>query len=149
MILAVSGWRDWTDFDFAVRTLRPYVNRYQKDLHIRVGNARGLDKIIRKLLLPTNRFGITCAVYEADWSIGRGGGMVRNIDMLLGRNSVNDPTAGLRADRLLAFPQPFVAWRVPGSGTVGCMIEAFKLGIRIDVPGYTGQQLDKEMEERL
>lgn len=147
MILVVSGWRDWRDGVFVAQTLRPYLLRYQQDLHVRVGDARGVDAMVEKLLLPRNHHGVTCTVYKANWDLpGRSGGPVRNGHMLRGTGSFGDPTAGQMADRLLAFPQPFVKWRSPGSGTVGCMIEAFLLGIRIDVPGYKGDQWHREEE---
>lgn len=147
MILVVSGWRDWRDGVFVAQTLRPYLLRYQQDLHVRVGGAPGVDTIVEHLLLPRNHHGATCTVYRADWSLpGRSGGPIRNGEMLRGTGSHGDPTAGQMADRLLAFPQPFVKWRSPGSGTVGCMIEAFLLGIRIDVPGYKGDQWPREEE---
>lgn len=140
MILTVSGWRHWADAAFVQRRLHRYNDMYAGHLHVRVGEATGVDEITRTWLrLWRGQYpGLTCYVYEADWSrLGSAAGPIRNGQMLRGEDP-NDPRAGQVADKLLAFPQPGVRLRSPGSGTFGCTIEAFLLGIDIDIPGYKG-----------
>lgn len=134
MILAVSGWRKWDDIRFATNQLLSYRVMYGRALLVRVGDADGLDKIIRD---HCEAKGYEHVVYRADWEkFGRpAAGPIRNRGMLHG-NSPEDPRQGVLADRLLAFPQPSMKMRSPGSGTVGCLIEAHLLGISVDIPGY-------------
>jgi hypothetical protein len=141
MILAVSGWRNWTDHIFVIRQLRGYMNMYGPSLHVRVGDATGVDEITRQWLTfqsTVHRIHIDHTIYYADWEkFGRPmAGPIRNGQMLRGENE-QDPDFGIHADVLLAMPQPGVKMRSPGSGTVGCLMEAHLLGINIDVPGYT------------
>lgn len=133
MILAVSGWREWTDVAFAITELGRYRLLYGRALEVRVGDAAGLDKIIRKHCAA---MGFEHTVYFADWSLpNRSGGMVRNGQMLKGDNP-QDPHRNVLADELLAFPQPNVRMRSPGSGTVGCLMDAHELGVSVKIPGY-------------
>lgn len=133
MILAVSGWREWSDAAFAITQLGRYRLLFGRALHVRVGNAAGLDSIIRTHCLA---MGFEHTVYYADWAkYDRGAGPIRNLAMLNGDSS-QDPHQWQLADELLAFPQPGVKMRSPGSGTVGCLMEAHLLGITVTIPGY-------------
>lgn len=141
MILTVSGWRGWTDEEFVIDRLRPYIYNYGDDLFIRVGCAAGVDEIVRRYLLHRGpAYQIRAQVYRADWaSLGQAAGPIRNGQMLRGENP-DDPTYGHVTDRLLAFPQPGVKMRSPGSGTVGCILDAHLLGVDVEIPGYKGGQ---------
>lgn len=133
MILAVSGWREWSDAAFAITELGRYRLLFGRALHVRVGDAAGLDLIIRT---HCQAMGFEHTVYYADWGkLGKAAGMIRNGQMLRGDNPL-DPHRGVMADELLAFPQPGVKMRSPGSGTVGCLMEAHELGITVTIPGY-------------
>lgn len=135
MILTVSGWRGWTDARFVIGHLSTY-RMYGDQLFLRVGCCpTGADKIIRDWLTETRFPRMT--VYYADWSLpGRIGGPIRNGQMLRGEANQLEPHPNVLTDKLLAFPQPGVKWRSPGSGTVGCIIEAAQLGVDLDIPGY-------------
>lgn len=126
MILAVSGWRDWTDVGFVFRQLHTMWERGYT--HIRVGDAAGVDRITRSFVKGG---GFSYYVYKADWGyIPRGAGVVRNVRMLKGVEE--DDTL---ADLLIAFPQPGVDHE-KDSGTWRCMKQARKLGISVWTPGY-------------
>lgn len=135
MILVVSGWRAWRDAEFAVRRLETYVHLYGRGLHVRVGCARGLDEITRSWL-RSRYYPISYTVYHAGWGrSGKAAGPFRNAQQLRG-DEATDPHQGELADRLLAFPEPGVKPKIPGSGTWNCIIQAFELGVSIDIPGY-------------
>ncbi len=137
MILTVSGWRDWPDPQFVVEKLRGY-HFSGKDLFWRVGCARGVDEIVRGWLMlaqvPTDHY----TIYRAEWArFGKPAGMIRNGYMLRGEHNPRDPNPNVVSDRLLAFPQPSINWKTDKSGTVGCILDAVRLGIDLDVPGYS------------
>lgn len=135
MILIVTGWRDWTDAEFALNHLRPYLTQHQFNIHVRVGCARGLDKLMRDYL---DVCGIPFTVYRAEWDkYGKPAGMIRNGYMLRGEYNPRDPYPNVLASQLLAFPQPGINWKTDKSGTVGCILDAVRIGISLDVPGYT------------
>lgn len=135
MILAVSGWRDWTDFRFVTSMLRPYLLDFQWQLHVRVGDCpTGVDRIIRAMAA---REAFSLTVYLANWSLpNKSGGPIRNGQMLRGVNNSKDPKPGVKADRLLAFPQPGSSWWEARSGTGDCIKQAWNLGVRLDIPDY-------------
>lgn len=143
MILTVSGWRDWLsagcDPEFVRRRLDNYVVLYGAALHVRVGDADGVDKITRDWLFAGEQRGtrVTFCVYRADWGkYGRPmAGPIRNGKMLRGQSSLDLHRDAL-TDELLAFPQPGVKMRSPGSGTTGCIMEAHEIGISVIIPGY-------------
>lgn len=150
MILTVSGWRDWArccDPRFVTYQLNRYLSLYGASLHMRVGDADGVDRITRDWLFEDEqqRSGITYQVYRAEW--GKHGrpaaGPIRNGEMLRGRNPL-DPYRSQLADILLALPEPGVKMQSPGSGTTGCLIEAHSLGITVDIPGYRGFKRERE-----
>lgn len=127
MILAVSGWRDWTDVGFIFRQLGTM--RKRGYTHIRVGDAKGVDRITRSFVTSHDFY--TYHIYKADWGyIPRGAGVVRNVRMLKGVEEDNT-----LADLLIAFPQPGVDHE-KDSGTWRCMKQAHKLGIPVWAPGY-------------
>jgi hypothetical protein len=139
MIVTVSGWRFWPKSSSPVvfQTLSGYLIRYGAALHVRVGDAEGVDKFTRDWLfeMESSGMGLTYCVYRANWSkFGRPAGPLRNGQMLRGDSSI-DLRRGELAHRLVAFPEPGIDWRVPGSGTVDCMMQAVKLGITLEVPG--------------
>ena len=141
MILVVSGWRDWTDATFAVRHLRPYLAQYQFRIHVRVGCAAGLDKVMRDFLDACD---LPFTVYRAQWNeYGKAAGMIRNGYMLRGEHNPRDQYPNVQADKLLAFPQPGINWKTDKSGTVGCILDAVSLGIGLDVPGYRKRREDE------
>src|SRR5688572_2999417 len=136
MILAVSGWRDWTDFRFVIQMLRPYVTDFQWQLQVRVGDCpTGVDRVVRGLT-QAHAFG-SLTVYHANWSLpNKSGGPIRNGHMLHGTANSQDPCPGIPADRLLAFPQPGLQWWAAKSGTGDCIKQAYEAGIHLDIPGY-------------
>ncbi len=141
MILSVSGWREWRkrcNPTFVIYHLLRYEGLYGSSLHVRVGDADGVDDITYHWLTERERqgSGITYQVYRADWH-GR---------MLRGQSS-SDLRRHILADTLLAFPEPGVKMRSPGSGTAGCLIEAHSLGISVDIPGYRGIKKERGEEQ--
>jgi hypothetical protein len=150
MIVAVSGWRDWDDPIFVIGHLHRYRRDFGGALHVRVGCAAGVDKVVRDWLRVQQdmyRRPVSHTVYYADWAnLGRAAGPIRNGQMLRGEGSGDEVFPNVLADVLLAFPQPGVKMRSPGSGTAGCVLEAHQIGISLDVPGYRGP--DTRIEER-
>lgn len=140
MILAVSGWREWTDDTFVHRQLDQIwgsdliFGARAVPLQVRVGDARGVDAIVRTFVAGTD--GALLTVYAADWEReGKSAGGHRNRRMLLGED-VSDPSPGKPADLLLAFPQPGHTWNGRGSGTWNCVCQAHYRGIEVRIPAY-------------
>lgn len=149
MILTVSGWREWEkrcDPAFVVYQLDRYRHLYGASLHVRVGDAEGVDKITRDWLFADEqeRSGLTYQVYRVETSKygWPAAGPIRNGKMLRGQDS-SDLQRDELADLLLALPEPLVKMRSPGSGTTGCLIEAHSLGISVDIPGYKGWKKER------
>lgn len=148
MILTVSGWRYWTDVRFVHAQLEGHDDMFGlSNIHLRVGCCKtGVDKFVRDWTVACGHRLASFTVYYADWSLpGHMGGPIRNGQMLRGetdptRTSREDPNPLVVADRLLAFPEPGVRMRSPGSGTVGCIFEAHLLGIDLDIPGYRKEE---------
>jgi hypothetical protein len=135
MILTVSGWRAWTDKKFVLEHFLFYVQVWGPQLYVRVGDADGVDKIISRWLEQAGGEVPWCQ-YLADWgNLGKGAGPIRNGQMLRGQSGL-DVHTNVLTNRLLAFPQPGINWKTDKSGTVGCTLEAVKLGVHVDVPGY-------------
>jgi hypothetical protein len=144
MILTVSGWRGWDLGALVICDyLDNYMARYGPGLHVRVGDADGVDRIVRVWLfdVESRGLGVTYCVYPAEWGkYGRpAAGPIRNGKMLKGENPA-DGFEGQLAHRLLGFPQPGINWRQPGSGTVDCIMQAAKLGVTVEVPGVLRAQ---------
>lgn len=134
MILAVTGWRGYTDGAFirkSLHRLNGWCGQNRQTLHVRVGDALGADALVLAWCIEN---GISHHVFYAEWEQrGVRGGPERNRRMLLGSG---DRVQGV-TDLLMAFPRPDgLPIRVPGSGTWGCCIEAFRQGIRVDIPAY-------------
>ena len=129
MIIAVTGWRHYTDGAF----IRGHLNNFRGPfpLHIRVGDATGAD-LFTLNWCQANK--ISHHVFYADWErYGKSAGAIRNVNML---NGVGDRIIG-PTDLLLGFPRTDgMHSKVPGSGTFGCIIEATLLGIRVEIPAY-------------
>lgn len=136
MIIAVTGWRDYTDAGFINANMDYYaydVHLVPSQMHVRVGDARGGDAIV---LRWCKERGISHQRFDADWKLyGRRAGPIRNNWMLMGIGDKVYP--GIPADLLLAFPRTDgVRDTVPGSGTWGCCIEAAVLGIEVRIPPH-------------
>jgi hypothetical protein len=140
MILAVTGYREYAD----VRFIRSYLGTWKSMylcssmtfLHVRVGDAEGADDITVKWCedndVSHHKFK---AKRFASGALMPGEGPARNHRMLLG---IGDPVSG-PTSLLVGFPRTDgVRITVPGSGTWGCMIKAFELGIKVEVPPYAG-----------
>lgn len=138
MIIAVTGYRAYTDAAFVHRQLMIYnsagMNSAYGPLHIRVGDAAGADEIAEKWCQDNgvSHFVFRAARYPGG-ALMPGAGPTRNRRMLLG---IGDPMPGPTA-MLLGFPRTDRGKiTVPGSGTWGCMIKAFELGIKVGIPAY-------------
>lgn len=141
MIVAFTGWRGWADAKFVHTTIDAMWGQdamfgaREVPLQVRVGDATGLDEIVRTYIAGTD--GALLTVYVADWTgLGKSAGPVRNKDMLLGR-SLWDPSQGRPADLLVAFPQPDRPGPSQGSGTWNCIGQAHYQGIEVRIPAYT------------
>lgn len=134
MIIAVTGYRGYTDGPFVRATLDRWLawcNQSAQQAHVRVGDAGGADTLVLKWCLDN---AVSHHVFYADWgNSGMRAGPERNRRMLRGTGDrVSGPT-----ELLMAFPRPGgPPIRIPGSGTWGCCIEAFGMGIRVDIPAY-------------
>lgn len=122
MIVAVSGWRDWSNKSVIVQA----VGSLMKDPipMFRMGDCpTGADawmlELVAEFKLPYER-------YVADWDqYATHAGPLRNRAMLKGQGYTAQ-----RANLLLAFPEPHKYPKIPGSGTWGCIGEAAALGIQ-------------------
>lgn len=138
IVIAASGWREHEDMEFVTTemlTLASILERGGHHLFFRVGDNKGrnrklgADQIIQSWLKA--RYPSRYQVYDANWdALGNYAGPDRNRNMLTGSL---DPY-GL-ASILIAFPQPGI-YRYRDSGTWGCCKEAFRLGIRVEIPAY-------------
>lgn len=118
MILAVTGWREWTDAACVRRHLSFMEDRGVAER--RVGDARGVDKITADYW---EEYGLPYTLYRADWNkLGLGAGPRRNWDMLTGALNY-----GMPATMLMAFPEPHVL-REKDSGTWTCIKQAVQMG---------------------
>jgi SLOG family YspA-like protein len=132
VIVALTGWRRWPDRDFIWQYLDLLLAAHP-GLHLRHGDAPGADEFGWQWRLER---GVPGFRYEAD-RLPSGAfkdpsaGPRRNRQMLLGAREDLVP-----ADYLVAFPQPGVRAKVPGSGSWGCVIEAHVQGIHVDIPCY-------------
>jgi hypothetical protein len=134
MIIAVTGWRHWTDSVFIQVSLRQTCERFGVPqgvpLHVRIGDAEGADEVVREWCTFHS---VSHKVFAADWGRhGKAAGPIRNRQMLEGEGDlVTGPT-----ELLLAFPGRHRPVKVPGSGSWGCCIEAALMGIRVEIPPY-------------
>lgn len=147
MIVAVTGWRYYTDRDFIWRHLDDMLTWHEREeatMFVRVGDATGADEITAAWCTERSAQGgeVEHTVYHADWTgFGRSAGPKRNYRMLT-KETLWVPSQQRRverdrlADYVLGFPQPFTMGKVPGSGTWGCLMTAALLGIEIRVPAY-------------
>lgn len=134
MILGVTGWRFYKDAAFIRSYLSTWKALYECSsmafLHVRVGDADGADAITRRWCRDN---AISHHVFRADWSQGKIAGPRRNERTLLG---TGDPVSG-PTGLLAGFPRNDGGYvTVPGSGTWGCIIRAFELGIKVEIPPY-------------
>lgn len=130
MIICFSGWRHWTDSRF-IHTLIQKLCEEEilgPPNQVRVGDCpSGVDKFVRALLTEMRA---SLCVWTADWSrYGKQAGPVRNQAMLLGIG------CGDMANLLIALPEPG-SYPARGSGTWGCIGEAWRLGIEVRMPAY-------------
>ena len=110
-VFAFSGSRDFSDMSLVVDVLLKLHERDDDDPTVRVGDARGLDEMVRSSCLIAK---IPCVVLEADWKRhGKGAGHLRNGQVLDG------------ADMLIAFFGPNGAT----PGTTDCLNQAKDRGI--------------------
>lgn len=130
-IIAVTGYRGYTDGSFVHRILGELWNQYEIPLHIRVGDAWGADLFVRQWC---ERNQVSYHMFRAHWvETRKKAGPERNERMLLGEG---DPTTG-PTELLVGFPRTDgVGITVPGSGTWGCLIRASQLGIAVEIPPY-------------
>lgn len=143
MIVAFSGWRDWTD-DLFIHT---FIDREwgkhllfggdKDELVFRVGDARGADAIIYGHLTVS---GAEPMVYVADWDrFGKkAAGPIRNRCMLLGLDE-RDPHPKQHADILVAFPEPGRIKPANESlegGTWDAVKQAHFFGVEVRIPPY-------------
>lgn len=137
MIIAVTGYRYYTDRGFINNTMDYWANwsqAHSQPLHVRVGDADGADDMAIHWCQENNvSHFVFRALRFASGALVGGEGPARNRRMLLG---IGDPYPGA-TDMLLGFPRTDrVSIKVPGSGTWGCMIKASELGIMVQIPAY-------------
>lgn len=135
LIVAVSGWRDYRDGTFVHKCMAELVTGSDEPVHVRVGDAPGADRLVEDWC---SREGTPYTIYFAKWAeLGKAAGPERNRRMLTQEivwNHDNPQWRPRLADMLLAFPQPCARPKIPGSGTWGCVGEAFILGIKVIIP---------------
>lgn len=136
-IIAVTGWRDYTDGAFIraqMAQLDLWAHAAFETLHVRVGDATGADAIALKWCRDNavSHHEFKAARYPSG-ALMPGAGPKRNADMLSG---LRDPVRGV-TDLLLAFPRTDGKHdTVPGSGTWGCAMMAARMGIKVIVPPH-------------
>lgn len=138
IVVATSGWREHEDVEFITGSLAAtatFLGNLGYEPFFRVGDNKGrngkpgADRIIQAWL--KGNYPNSYQVYDANWdALGNYAGPDRNRNMLTGSLD----SYGL-ARILIAFPQPG-AYRYRDSGTWGCCKEAFRLGIRVEIPAY-------------
>lgn len=84
LLVSVSGYRNYNNYDGIKEVLDQYHIR-----KIHVGDCRGVDRLIVRYCKEKN---IECRIFYADWKLGRGGGLVRNEELIDG------------TELLIAFP---------------------------------------------
>lgn len=139
-IIAVSGWRQWSDTAFIEKALTANVFGWDGRVHFRIGEQEGADKISARVL---GDMGYVPSFYVAKWMLhGASAGPRRSGRMLLGEPEEweTDPTAGRKADGLIAFPQPGRATPAENSGTWRAIYLAAWHGIDVHIPGYGGRE---------
>ena len=110
MKVIVTGGRDYDERAFVYETLDTIHRNVGITLLIE-GGARGADRLGRDWAKSR---GVPFLTYEADWdNQGKAAGMIRNRLMLKENKEA----------LVVAFPG--------GSGTIGCIKEAMKLGMKI------------------
>ena len=119
MVVMMTGSRRWTDVGTVLNTMAEHVH---PDEEVRVGDAKGLDAIVRLWWPPKHT-----TVFEADWNThGRAAGPLRNARML---------DAGPRPRLVLAFLQLCTARSCQdydphiSHGTANAMLAATQRGI--------------------
>jgi len=137
VIIATTGWRHYTDGAF-IRHRLDLVHALcimrAESLHVRFGDADGADAFVRHWCVCQAGLGVTYQMFVAYWDkLENRAGPERNERMLTGLNDhVFGPT-----ELLLAFPRTDgKPLRSPGSGTIGCVIRAYELGINVEIPAY-------------
>lgn len=101
----ICGSRDWDDPDW----IRGTVCALPKSATIIVGGARGADSIAEE---AARRRGQNVIVVKADWSLGKGAGVLRNTKML-----------DMGPDLVIAF------WKGRSSGTRDTVVKTMKRSI--------------------
>lgn len=143
--IVVSGWRRHTDANLIIGHLSMMIHRIERGgvnvygtvdnprmqwqpnlVHVRVGDASGVDAIARKWCAMER---VSHTVYHANWDMyGVAAGPIRNRQMLDGEGDGRGV-----ASELLAFPEPVN--RCKGSGTWNCIHTAVELGIPVTISG--------------
>lgn len=140
-IIAVTGWRYHADIKFIHRSMNNVLSLYGFETRVHVGDATGADEIIQNWCTAN---GIDFDVYHArrypSGALMPGAGPERNRKILTTEKHVDPSTRELTfrpklADLLVGFPEPGVSPKMPGSGSWGCIGEAFRLGIEVTIPG--------------
>lgn len=141
MIVAVTGWRHHTDETFIRAQMDRLYFLTDEQIWLRVGDAEGADAIATQW--AKDQF-IPHDIYIADWNRHQKlAGPLRNRQMLTMEKiyefdgATSFTLEPLPADLLVAFPEPGARPKIPGSGSWGCIGEAFTLGIEVLIPGYS------------
>ena len=71
VVLGVSGYREFTDYEL----FKSHIDKIKNIDTIISGGCRGTDKLAEKYAVDNN---INLVVLEADWSLGRSAGPLRN-----------------------------------------------------------------------
>jgi len=121
MNVVFTGSRNWDQIEPVTVVLASLQDAYGDDLWVYVGDARGLDAVVRE---ECSRLGIGFSVFVAQWGeFGKMAGPMRNRAML----DAAAPVAVLHA-----FP-------MGGSrGTWGCVREAKERGVPVVVHAFGG-----------
>lgn len=115
MKILVCGSRDWTSVEIIEREL---MKLPPKSILVH-GACAGADRIAGSV---GRALGFTVRVYPADWSLGKGAGLVRNRAMLAREHLPDAPI-----DKVFAFAENFSVAR----GTVDMLRLAFAADILI------------------
>lgn len=130
--ILVTGSRDLTDTDLVHDALSEAFERYDGDVVVIHGGARGADRMAGAWARLMKRYGVKEAVFNADWRTnGRAAGPIRNQQMIDSK------------------PDVVLAFYMEGAGNVGtsdCVKRARLAGLR--VIEYTQPRRDDTLETR-
>lgn len=111
----VAGGRDFEDYEYLEKSMNHLLSKIKRKIVVVCGAARGADKLGERY---AKEHGYEVRYYQADWSIGKSAGYLRNLEM------------AQNADALVAF------WDGKSKGTNHMIQTAKKYGLDTRIKRY-------------